>query len=412
MSNSYERLSCRFCGSLGLVTVFKLGTSPLCDEYKRDNAVRELYPLELNLCNQCGAVQTRYVVQSPDNVYHKVYLRPECSGNLAHCDEHIQSVLSVLCEPVGASLAVEVGSNDGFLLRRYRHHGFRVLGVEPFSDACDYAFERNSVDCVNDFFDVPIASFIRDTHGRAKVVVLKNIFANIDRIEEVAKALDILLDNDGVIVIESAYLFDMFDTLTFDFIYHEHLSYLHLRPMQVFFGLFGFKVFHIERLSSKGGSIRYFIARKKARFSPSKNLTRLLAIELAKEPLIHQFNVFSRRVLDAKGAFLKLLDEVRGAMKVMGYGASATTTTLLHAWQFGDYLDGLFDDNPYKFETYSPGYGLRVSEYSSQLMSDADTLVILAWRFLGEILPKLKDFSGNIIVPLPSPVIIQRLSRA
>jgi hypothetical protein len=181
--------------------------------------------------------------------------------------------------------------------------------------------------------------------------------------------------------------------------------------MQVFFGRFGFKVFHIERLSNKGGSIRYFIARKDARFSLSKDFVQLLAIELENEILIYQFSAFSRRILDAKDVFLKLLDEVRGEKKVIGYGASATTTTLLHAWRFGDYLDELVDDNPYKFETYSPGYGLRVSKYSSNLVKDADTLVILAWRFLGEILPKLRDFSGNIIVPLPSPVILQRSSR-
>jgi hypothetical protein len=163
----------------------------------------------LNLCNQCGGVQTRYVVQAPDNVYHKVYLRPASSESFVHCDEHIQSVLNVLGEPAGFSLAVEVGSNNGLLLSRYRQHGFRVLGVEPFSDACQYAFERHSVDCINDFFGVSTASLIRKTNGRAKVVVLNNIFANIDCIEEVANALDILLDNDGIIVIESAYRFHL-----------------------------------------------------------------------------------------------------------------------------------------------------------------------------------------------------------
>lgn len=411
MSNSYERYSCRFCGNNTLATVLDLGSSPLCDEYSGERTVSEYFPLKLKLCNSCMSVQTSEVVASDFIYTNYIYFTHTSPGLDSHFEQYAVAVKSILGKSEG--LVVDVGSNDGCLLSHFRAQGFDVIGVEPSSAACDYSLRERGVASINSYFNDAVVKDILHRFGGATVITFNNVFANIDCLEQVVELSAELLSKNGLIVIESSYLYDMLDNLVFDFIYHEHLSYISLRPLQALFGRYGFKVFHVDRVGTKGGSVRYFISRSESSlFSVSQDFTELIQREENLGDLTHLFSHFARRIELSRVKFIDILRAVRSEGKIFGYGASATTTTLLHAWKMGELFHGLFDDNLYKHNTYSPGYGLLVSDYSDSILSSNDTIIIMAWRFRNEILKRIDDFEGNVIIPLPEPILVQKSARS
>jgi len=408
MSHSYERLSCRFCGSLDLVTVFNLGTSPLCDEYRTEKPIGDFFPLKLNLCNNCTSVQTSEVVE-PSSIYSDyVYFTHTSPGLDNHFERYADAVSAVVSEARG--LVVDVGSNDGCLLSHFASLGFKVVGVEPSSSACDYALKKRGVSSINGYFDRSSVDTILSQRGEASVITFNNVFANIDDLESLIELTSKLLSKDGLIIIESSYLFDMIDNMVFDFIYHEHLSYISLSSLQKLLGRYGLRVFDVQRVPTKGGSARYFVARSDSRFVDSINVREMKRSEAQRGSVVDVFREFSQRVFNARSQFVRILDGLGSTGRVIGFGASATTTTLLHAWQIGDRFHSLMDDNPYKQNTYSPGYGLVVSPFYDSLLNSDDTVVILAWRFHEQICRSLRDFKGNIVLPLPLPTVLQRAS--
>jgi 2-polyprenyl-3-methyl-5-hydroxy-6-metoxy-1,4-benzoquinol methylase len=408
MKPSYERLSCRFCGNSDLVTVLDLGSSPLCDEYRSEKSVNHYFPLRLNLCSDCASVQTSEVVDAIFIYSNYVYFTHTSPGLDDHFKRYSAVVGSIFDEPRG--LVVDVGSNDGCLLSHFSAQGFQVLGIEPSSSACDYALKKRGIHSINGYFNRSSVDVILSQYGKARVITFNNVFANIDDLESLISLAAELLSADGVMIIESSYLFDMVDNMVFDFIYHEHLSYLSLRPLQALLSRFNLKVFDVQRIATKGGSVRYFVAHRNSQFVESLAVREMESFEAKKGSLVELFTNFKRRVFDSKSQFLYIMDKLSSRGRVFGFGASATSTTLLHAWGVGDRFQGLIDDNPYKHHTYSPGYGLTVYPFTDNLLDTDDTVVILAWRFQDAILQKLKDFKGNIIVPLPTPTILQRHS--
>jgi hypothetical protein len=247
-------------------------------------------------------------------------------------------------------------------------------------------------------------------HGEASVITFNNVFANIDDLGSLIELTTRLLSKGGLIIIESSYLFDMIDNMVFDFIYHEHLSYISLSPLQNLLGRYGLRVFDVQRVPTKGGSARYFIARSDSRFVESTNVLEMERSEAQRGSMVDVFRDFSQRVFNARTQFIHILDGLSSTGRVIGFGASATTTTLLHAWQIGGRFHSLMDDNPYKQNTYSPGYGLVVSPFCDSLLNSDDTVVILAWRFYEQISWRLRNFKGNIVLPLPLPTTLQRAS--
>jgi len=229
-------------------------------------------------------------------------------------------------------------------------------------------------------------------------------------LDEIFSAFDKVLDKEGIVAVESSYLFDMLDNLVFDFIYHEHLSYLCLSSMAKSCRHHGFRVFDVERVNTKGGSMRYLICRQASYRLQSERVAMTLEFENVRADLLKEFTFFEFRinkVMEDTQRFLETLNlDSKG--RLVGFGASATSTTLLHAWNLGGIITLLVDDNPLKQNTYSPGYQIPVRSVDEADLQSADVVIILAWRFKEQILERLLDFKGLIICPLPRLEIFSR----
>lgn len=408
MTTTYRRTTCRLCGGVDLELAMGLTPTPLCDAYVSADKLQEtqeVYPLDLHLCRACGYVHLPYVVD-PEIIYRNyIYVTTSSMGLSDHFRSYADSVLGRL-KPPKHSLVVDIGSNDGTLLRCFKERAMRVLGVDPAEEIARTATD-SGVPTLPDFFTPGLADQIRKDRGPASIVTVNNLFANVDNLEEMMGGISRLLSPGGVLVVESSYLGDMLQNMVFDFIYHEHLSYFSIKPLIAFFRRFNMELIDIEHIPTKGGSLRYCVQLNGGERSASQSVGEMVEYESRlRLDRIETYRDFSDRVKDRKTQLLDILHGIQGQGKtVAGYGGSATTTTLVYHFGFGSMMDYIVDDNIAKQNTYSPGYHIPVLSPQVIYERRPDYVIVLAWRYFEPIRTKHQrylDEGGHFIIPLPA----------
>jgi hypothetical protein len=238
-------------------------------------------------------------------------------------------------------------------------------------------------------------------------VTANNVFAHADALGEIADGVRTLLAPDGVFVFEVSYLLDLVQNMVFDWIYHEHLCYHAIRPLQLFFDRHGMELFDVERIPTKGGSIRGFAQLRDGPRRVSPAVAELVDEESeAGLDRPETFRAFGSRIEAAAEDVRQALEVERaGGGTIAGYGASATVTTLLHHFELGDLVDFIVDDNPDRQGLYSPGHHIPVVPSDALHERRPAAVVVLAWRFADAIIrnnQRYLDAGGRFIVPLPS----------
>lgn len=410
-----HRNDCRLCGSTSLELVLPIRSSPIGDAFvtaERKNEPQELYPLDCYLCVDCGHLQNLDVVD-PDVLFRDYTYRTSVSlGLVEHFKRYADSAIEDLRIPKG-SLVVEMGSNDGSLLKAFKNEGMRVQGVDPARDIAAAA-TAEGIPTIADFFTSELAAKIKAELGGAALFCANNVFAHIDNMADVVKGIRLLLADDGAFVFEVSYIVDMIDNMVFDTIYHEHVSHHALIPLERFLNGHDMTLFHVERTSTKGGSIRAFAQPKSTGKRPrSAGYLKLVAEEERRgitSPTIYRnwFRAIERR----KRAVLAYLDRAHSEGKVIvAYGASTTTTTLLYHFELESRIKFIVDDNLLKQGRISPGAHIPVLPSSALLTEKPDVAVILAWIYAEPILKRNEAYvaaGGRFLVPLAEPRIVDK----
>ncbi len=402
-----RRTTCRLCGSPALQLALALEPTPLADAYlPAERAAESLqrYPLDLHMCRECGHLQLLTVID-PQVLYRDyVYLTSSSPGLIEHYRQYAERVTDRVRPPAGA-LAVEIGSNDGTLLGFFKAKGLRVLGVDPAVATAADATARG-LETLPAFFTREVGARVRNDYGPAAIVAANNVFAHADDLGDVADGIAAVLAPDGVFVFEVGYLVDLVEQMVFDWIYHEHLCYHSVAPLDCFLRRHGLELIDVERNQSKGGSIRAYAQALEGPRPIAPAVQELKRLEASMR--LHEPDTFAR-FGDRIGAVKQELHTLLGGLKadgktIAGFGASATVTTLLCHLELGDFLSFLVDDNPAKQQTLSPGYHLPVLPSSALHEKHPDYVVVLAWRFADMIIARQGTYAtagGRFIVPLP-----------
>ncbi len=405
--------TCRVCKSNDLKLFLSLGRTPLANSFLEEKQLEqpeEFYPLNVCFCESCGFVQLAEVVPPEKMFKNYIYVTSISTEAREHYKNLVNDAMEKFKLPKN-SLVVEFASNDGTLLKNFKKFEIRVLGVEPAENIAPIA-EASGIETINDFFNQKVAKNIVKSKGKASMIVGTNVFAHIDNLDEIMKSFQILLDDEGVIIIESPYLVDFFDKTEYDTIYHEHVSYLSLIPLVKFFGRYDFKIFNVKRDKIHGGSIRIFASRINSKFKETKNLSELLSLEknLGLDT-IKPYLDFALNVQKSRVKLLELLYKLKlDDKKIIGYGAAAKGNTLLNYCNIGaDILDYIADKSPFKQGKYTPGTNIPVVHPDRILENRPDYMLILAWNFADEIMKeqhKFKERGGKFIIPIPEAKII------
>jgi SAM-dependent methyltransferase len=301
---------------------------------------------------------------------------------------------------------VDIGSNDGTLLRFFQKAGMKVQGIDPARNIAQEA-TRNGIPTMAAFFSPKLAAGIRAQQGAAAVITANNVFAHIDNLEAVVEGIRTLLAPNGVFVFEVSYLVDVFEKTLFDTIYHEHLDYHSVKPLVPFFKRLGMELIEAQRVGSHGGSLHAVAQLKGGPWPVGKSVAEAIAYE---EKLgLHRaetFRAFGKNINDLKTGLGKLLRELKASgKKIAGFGAPAKATTLMFHFEIGpELIDFIADDSPLKQNLYSPGYHIPVLPRAAVFERRPDYLLLLAWNFAEPLMKSLKaytDAGGHFIVPIP-----------
>jgi len=401
-------MTCRICGS-ETESFLSLGQTALANSYLSKEQLDEdepKFPLELSFCDTCKVVQLNYTVPPELMFKHYLYVTSTSNTFRQHFTQYAEDVAKEFNLNEN-SLAVDIGSNDGLLLKGFQKFGVKTIGVEPASNVAKIA-EEDGVETINDFFNDRVAAKIIETKGQADVVTANNVFAHTDTIKDIVKNVKKLLKDDGIFVIEAAYLVDMLRDMTFDSVYHEHLFYYSLTALKYFFEDNGMTIFKVQHVPSHGGSLRVFV--KKQGSSVDSSVTEMLEKEKGVVDNIETYKNFAAKVYDSKEKLVKLLKELKNQGKsIAAYGAPAKATTLLSFCEIGkDVIDYVVDDSPLKQNLFMPGSHIPIVTSEMLDSRQPDYILILAWNFAEEILKKTQKYADagvKFIIPVPEPVI-------
>jgi SAM-dependent methyltransferase len=405
----HHRTTCRLCCSSHLSEVLSLAPTPPANAFVNESQladIQPIFPLDVFFCEDCHHVQLLDVVDPVVLFENYVYVSGTSPVFVKHFDDYAAFVINAYAPPPGA-FVIDIGSNDGTLLKAFKKSGHRVLGIDPAKDIAARA-SAEGIETIHGFFSPDLARKIHAVHGGASVMTANNVFAHIDDLGAVLDGIAALLDDDGVFVFEVSYLVDVFEHTLFDTIYHEHLAYHTVAPLVHFMAAHGMELIGAERISTHGGSLRA-VAQKTGGDKPvSISISKLIDLERRMGlDRAETYRDFGLRIDVLKGELSTLLRaSKRTGRTIAAFGAPAKATTLMYHFDIGaDLIDFIVDDSPLKQGLYSPGMHIPVLPSSAIEEYKPDDIVILAWNFATPIMDRLKSFKasgGRFIVPLPS----------
>jgi 2-polyprenyl-3-methyl-5-hydroxy-6-metoxy-1,4-benzoquinol methylase len=415
----FKRKTCRLCDSADVERVVPLREIPILTPnvdaklamQQHAGVQASTVPLALYRCAGCGHVQLMDVID-PEVQYNNFnYTTTISLGLPEHFRKFAGEVLDAAGTPAGA-FVVEVGSNDGTLLRAFKERGMKVLGIDPARRIADKA-TQSGVRTLATFFTEKLARDIRAEHGAAEIVIANNTFANLDDLTDFAAAVRSLLSPSGVFVFETSYGADVVEKTLIDTIYHEHLSYFMAAPLERYFRKHGMQLIDMQRIWTKGGSIRGTVQLAGGARARNASVDATIADEKR-----HGFD--GRAPFEKMNAAVEALQKEIASLvssrkaagkKVAAYGASVGTTTLIQQFGIGKSLEFVADDNPLCEALAGSGYRVPVLRSEAIYERKPDTIIVLAWRYADPIIGKHQRFlseGGEFVIPLPSVTVRTR----
>jgi len=407
-ADHHSRTTCRLCGGRNLTQVLALTPTPPANAFvaaDRVDAPQSVFPLDVFLCETCAHVQLLDVVDPALLFENYVYVSGTSPVFVRHFQDYAASVIGRFAPPPG-SLVIDIGSNDGTLLKAFREAGHAVLGIDP-AKSIARAATAAGIETWDIFFSEEVARRIRAERGPAAVVTANNVFAHADELAGIVAGVRTLLAPGGVFVFEVSYLADVCEKTLFDTIYHEHLAYHTAKPLVRFFRANGMELIDAERVDSHGGSLRGTAQMAGGPRPIGRGVADLVAMEerlgLGRAETLRELG---GRIDALRGELTALLKRFKADGKsIAGFGAPAKATTLMYHFGIGrEVIDFIADDSPWKQGLFSPGLHVPVLPSAAIRERRPDILVILAWNFAGPIMEKhaaFREAGGRFVVPLP-----------
>ncbi len=399
---------CRMCKSKNLKTVFNLEPTPIGDDYRKLKNKKSLFfDLRLNLCQNCNFVQLSNVLNS--NIVYGDYIY--VTNTSLGLPKHFQNFVKFLENNnflKKKSRILEIGCNDGTLLKEINSGERFVLGVDPAKNLVNKL--KNDFEIIVSDYDNSLSKKINNKYRGFDLIIANNVIANIDNLESVFKGIYHNLNQNGYFVMETFSLYGLLKNNLFDNIYHEHISYFGVETLQKFCKRFNMQLIRALPLKVKGGSIRFIFKKTKQNIKLDKKSNSYLNIE--KKFFKNIENKFLRMTkinINIKKKIHEYINLKNKNKKISAYGASVGSTTFIYYYDLYKKIDNIYDDESLRFNLYSPGSNIKV--LSPKYIMKSKYVIILAWRYAKNIIKKNSYFikkGGKFIVPLPKFKIIQK----
>lgn len=368
------------------------------------------FDLDVGFCRRCSMVQlTQLVDRSRMFHEHYAFFSSTSAGMQSHFERFAGSVVDDLLVD-DDPFVVEIGSNDGILLRHFAGRGIRHLGIEPSANVAEVARSRG-VTTTTEFFDEDLARRIVSEHGMADAFLGANVMCHIPYLHSVVAGIRLLLKPRGVLVFEDPSLGDIVEKTAYDQIYDEHAFYFSVGSLSYLFAMHGMEIVEAVPQPVHGGSMRYVVAHAGARpvgESVRVATEREAALGLRSEAC---WEGFRRNVEQSRDQLSELLQQCRAdGRRVVGYAATSKSTTVTNYCRITpDLVEFISDTTPIKQGKFSPGAHIPVRSPEEFSARYPDYALLFGWNHRDEIMAKEAAFrsaGGRWIVYVPRVEVI------
>jgi 2-polyprenyl-3-methyl-5-hydroxy-6-metoxy-1,4-benzoquinol methylase len=406
---------CRFCASPLKTTFSDLGMSPLSNSYLKPEQLgkrESFYPLHAWVCEKCLLVQLEQF-EPPERIFNDeyAYFSSFSDSWLAHAKAYVEAMVQRF--GLGTKhLAVEIASNDGYLLQYFVQRGVQVLGIEPAAN-CAQAAEKKGVPSLVKFFGTRTADELVAQGRKADLLLGNNVLAHVPDLNDFVQGMKRLLTPSGVITMEFPHLLNLIEQNQFDTIYHEHFSYFSFVTVERVFAKHGIVLFDVEELATHGGSLRIYGRHDSDASKPVGPRVAALKERERRAGLerIETYEAFDEKVKRTKRRLLEFLVKAKEEGKqIAGYGAPAKGNTLLnYCGVRTDFIDFTVDRSPHKQGCFLPGTHIPILHPDKLKEARPDYVLILPWNIKDEIAAQvgyIREWGGRFVVPIPEVTIL------
>jgi hypothetical protein len=416
MNTSKPNSNCKICNSRDLISYLNLGSLPLANNLgltQEDAINKDRFPLDIQFCNNCGLSQLSEIVDPNVLFGHYVYRSGISLGYINHCRDMAKEFKTkYFFEGKYKNFVIDVAGNDCTLLDQFKKEipYLEVLNIDPAKNLCK-SCEDKEINVISEFLSIKVALQVVEEYGKAKVITATNVIAHVENICEFIVSIKILLDQNGVLVLEFPYLVDYIENLEFDTSYHEHLSYISITPLNKLCTKLDMKIINVEKKNIHGGTVRVTITHKNSMLNIENSVTEFLSVEeLQGYNSIKKYSNWSLAVKNLILNFSENITKLKSeGNKISAFGASAKGATLLNSTGINNnIIDYIYDHTPEKIGKFSPGTGIPIIHPNKIIEDSPDYILILSWNFKEEIIEKVRalGYKKNFIIPIPRWEII------
>jgi methylation protein EvaC len=403
--------ACLVCNT-ALDPFMSFGQQPIANGFLTPEEFPSEYFFELKVafCPSCTMVQLTELVDREKMFHdHYAFFSSTSSRMAAHFADFAAWVrTNYLTGP--DPLVVEIGSNDGIMLRHFADARIRHIGIEPSTNVAAVARERG-INTVSEFFDESLAKRLVAEHGHADAFLAANVMCHIPDLHSVAKGIRTLLKPTGIAAFEDPYLGDVIRKTAYDQIYDEHVFLFSVSSIDHLFSRHDMELIDVIPQDVHGGSMRYIVAHRGSK-PVSDRVARQRAIEhelgLSRPQTYEQFR---RQCEQSRDALVALLEEQKmKGRRVVGYAATSKSTTVTNYCGITpELVEFISDTTPIKQGKYSPGVHIPVRPYDEFVRDYPDLALLFGWNHADEIMAKeqrFRDAGGRWIMYVPKVQVV------
>ena len=402
---------CRICFSKKLALYLDLGNQPFSNSFleHKDIKKEKKFPLKVVVCKNCGLSQLS-IIPNTKFIFSKYdYLSSSSKALTNHYKKLVNKLINKY-KILSKDAVLDIGCNDGVLLKHYPKTFNNIIGIEP-SDAAKHINQKR-IHLMKNFFNFETSEKYLKKYEKPKIITITNVLAQIHNLNDLASALNNVIDEKSLIVIEFPYLLHMINKGLFDLVYHEHLSYFSLTPLKFLFEKFDIKIVNFEKLNlgASGPALRLFLTKRDSIYKTNKKISKQLQYEKVWGiKKIKKYILFNKETKLKIKKIRKIINlKYNRGFKIGCFTASSKGNTLLNCLNLDKkIIKFASENNKKKIGKYTPGTHIKIISDKDFCKKRIDYAILLSWNykkfFKSNSLFTKKG--GKFIIPLPKPYI-------
>ena len=389
---------CKLCNSKCNLLA-DLGQQPLANKYPKNDeemSQEKFWNLKAFICSECFCGQLNEIIDRSEMFEDYYYL-----SSVNH--ELKQHFISFAEKLSNFKFVLDVGSNDGILLRPLKKSGIKCLGIDPSINVGEIA-NKEGLETIIDFFNKESANFIEENYGKPDAIVASSIFTHLEEPKDFISCLEGLISDEGTVFIEIEYLTNLIDNHQFERFYFDRPFYYSVTSMKRIFEESNLVLNKVEEISPHGGSLRLSFKKNNFNELVDESVDRFLKLENEKFN-IDNIKKFQSSIDNFASDLVNILNS-NSDLTIAGFGAPARLATITNLAKIDSkLLSYVVDDSPLKVGKFSPGMRIPILSRDDMIQQKPDLIIVFAYEYIDSIYEFTKQFNVPHYQPIPPKII-------